>query len=80
MLAAAAFFLVWWGIRVLSRPVVNFGITAFALTVTWFFFANVMNKLDRSLGLIVLGILFLAGGWALECTRRRIVASMAGKA
>ena len=35
-----------------------------------------MNKLDRSLGLIVLGVLFLAGGWALELTRRRIVAGM----
>jgi uncharacterized membrane protein len=80
MVAAAAVFLVWWGIRVLSRPVVNFGITAFALTVTWFYFANVMNKLDRSLGLIVLGILFLAGGWALEHTRRRIVAGMVGTA
>jgi uncharacterized membrane protein len=80
MVAAGAIFLVWWGIRVLSRPVINFGITAFALTVTWFYFANVMNKLDRSLGLIVLGILFLGGGWALEYTRRRIVASMAGAA
>jgi hypothetical protein len=35
--------------------------------------------LDRSLGLIGLGILFLAGGWALEKIRRRIVAGM-GKA
>jgi uncharacterized membrane protein len=80
MVAATAIFLVWWGVHVLSRPVVNFGIAAFALTVTWFYFANVMNKLDRSLGLIVLGILFLAGGWALEHTRRRLVASMAGTA
>jgi hypothetical protein len=35
-----------------------------------------MDKLDRSLGLIGLGILFLAGGWALEYARRRIVAGM----
>ena len=33
----------------------------------------------RSLGLIGLGILFLAGGWALEKTRRGLVAGM-GKA
>jgi hypothetical protein len=38
-----------------------------------------MDKLDRSLGLIGLGILFLAGGWALEKWRRKLVAGM-GKA
>ena len=50
---------------------------AFALTVVWFYFSDIMGKLDRSLGLIVLGVLFLAGGWALEKTRRRMVASIA---
>jgi uncharacterized membrane protein len=74
--AGAAVFLVWWGIRNLAKPIVNFGMVAFALTVMWFYFASVMDKLDRSLGLIGLGILFLAGGWALEYTRRRIVAGM----
>jgi uncharacterized membrane protein len=78
MVAAAAVFLVWWGIRLLTKPLVNYGTVAFALTVMWFYFGNVMNKLDRSLGLIVLGILFLGGGWALEHTRRRIVAGMGG--
>ena len=33
--------------------------------------------MDRSLGLIGLGVLFLAGGWALEKMRRRILAHMA---
>ena len=74
--AATAVFLVWWGIRNLAKPIVNYGMVAFALTVMWFYFASVMDKLDRSLGLIGLGILFLAGGWALEYTRRRIVAGM----
>ena len=32
------------------------------------------DKLERSLGLIVLGILFLAGGWMLEMSRRRLMA------
>jgi uncharacterized membrane protein len=73
---AAAVFLVWWGIRNLAKPIVNFGMVAFALIVMWFYSASVMDKLDRSLGLIGLGILFLAGGWALEHTRRRIVAGM----
>jgi hypothetical protein len=35
-----------------------------------------MGKLDRSLGLIMLGVLFLAGGWMLERTRRRLVAKI----
>ena len=72
-------FFVWWGIHTLAKPLVNYGMVAFALTVIWFYFASVMNKLDRSLGLIVLGILFLAGGWALEYTRRRIVAHGNGR-
>jgi hypothetical protein len=76
IVAAVAVFFVWWGIRNLSKPLVNYGMVAFALTVAWFYFSSVMNKLDRSLGLIVLGVLFLAGGWALEYTRRRIVAGM----
>jgi uncharacterized membrane protein YhhN len=76
LVAATAVFLVWWGIRNLAKPIVNYGMVTFALTVMWFYFSSVMDKLDRSLGLIGLGILFLAGGWALEYTRRRIVASM----
>ncbi len=77
VVAATCVFLAWWGVREASRAVVNFSIAAFALTVMWFYFSDVMGKLDRSLGLIVLGVLFLAGGWALEKTRRRMVASIA---
>jgi uncharacterized membrane protein len=77
LVGSTAVFLVWWGIRNLSRPLVNYGMVTFALTVMWFYFSSVMDKLDRSLGLIVLGILFLAGGWALEHTRRRLIARMA---
>jgi hypothetical protein len=33
--------------------------------------------MGRSLGLIGLGVLFLAGGWALEKTRRSLLAHMA---
>jgi hypothetical protein len=53
---------------------------AFAMTVVWFYFSNVMDKLGRSLGLIVLGVLFLAGGWALEVTRRKLVRGLDGGA
>jgi uncharacterized membrane protein len=61
------------------RLLVNLGILGFAISVGWFYFSDIMDKLDRSLGLIGLGILFLAGGWVLEKTRRNLVAGM-GKA
>jgi len=37
-----------------------------------------MGKLDRALGLMLLGVLFLVGGWALERTRRRLLSGMDG--
>jgi hypothetical protein len=39
-----------------------------------------MDKLGRSLGLIMLGVLFLAGGWLLERTRRRLIGHITGDA
>ena len=80
LVAAATVAFVWWGVRTQAKALVNFGMVAFAITVTWFYFSNVMDKLGRSLGLIVLGALFLAGGWALEVTRRRLVRGMDGGA
>jgi len=77
LVAALCVFLAWWGVREGSKAVVNYGIAAFALTVMWFYFSDIMGKLDRSLGLIVLGVLFLAGGWALEKMRRRLVGHIA---
>jgi uncharacterized membrane protein len=77
LVAATCVLLAWWGVREGSKAIVNYGIAAFALTVMWFYFSDIMGKLDRSLGLIVLGVLFLAGGWALEKTRRRLVGHIA---
>jgi uncharacterized membrane protein len=76
LVAAAAVFLVAWGVHIASRALVNYGMVAFAFTVMWFYFSSVMGKLDRALGLIMLGVLFLAGGWLLERTRRRLVSNM----
>jgi uncharacterized membrane protein len=76
LVAATCVFLAWWGVHESSKALVNYGIAAFALTVMWFYFSSVMDKLGRSLGLIMLGVLFLAGGWMLEITRRRLVASI----
>ena len=78
MVALAAIFLVVWGVRFASKALVNYGMVAFAMTVMWFYFSSVMDKLGRSLGLIGLGILFLAGGWVLEQTRRKLVKRMSG--
>ena len=48
----------------------------FAITVVWFYFSDMFDKMGRSLGLIGLGVLFLAGGWGLEKMRRGLLASM----
>jgi uncharacterized membrane protein len=63
-----------WGIREARIERINVGTIGFALTVIFFYFSNVMDKLGRSASLIGLGILFLAGGWGLEQLRRRLVA------
>ena len=76
LVAALAVFFIMWGFRQVSRALVNLGIVYFALAVAWFYFSNIFDKVGRSLGLIGLGILFLAGGWALEVTRRGLLARM----
>ena len=65
--------LVAWGVQDRRAERVNLGAALFAATVVAFYFSQVMDKLDRSVSLVGLGILFLAGGWALERARRRLV-------
>jgi uncharacterized membrane protein len=79
LVAAFAVFIIWWGVRQASQALVNLGIVGFAIAVGWFYFNNIYDKVGRSLGLIGLGVLFLAGGWALEKWRRKLLADM-GKA
>jgi uncharacterized membrane protein len=76
LVSTTAVFLAWWGVREGSKALINYGIAAFALTVMWFYFSSIMDKLGRSLGLIMLGVLFLAGGWLLEKMRRKLVGSI----
>jgi uncharacterized membrane protein len=80
LVAAFCVFLVWWGVRQVSRTLVNLAIVGFGATVAWFYFSDLLDKMDRSAGLIGLGILFLAGGWVLEKTRRSLLAQMAQSA
>jgi len=77
LVGAFCVFLIWWGVRETSRGLVNLGVVAFGATVAWFYFSNLFDQLGRSLGLIGLGVLFLAGGWALEKTRRGLLARIA---
>ena len=76
VVALFAVFICGWGVRMASRALVNLGIVAFAVAVAWFYFSDIFSKVGRSLGLVGLGILFLAGGWLLERTRRRLMAHM----
>ncbi|HEX4756361.1 MAG TPA: DUF2157 domain-containing protein [Terracidiphilus sp.] len=76
VVALFAVFICGWGVRVASRMLVNLGIVSFAVAVAWFYFSDIFSKVGRSLGLAGLGVLFLAGGWVLERTRRRLMAHM----
>ncbi len=71
-----ALFLCGWSVRIASRALVNLSIVYFGIAVAWFYFSNVFTKAGRSLGLIGFGILFLAGGWMLEKTRRRLMSHL----
>lgn len=75
--ALGAVGLVFWGLHEARRERVNLGIAGFAITLMFFYFSSVMDKLGRSLGLMGLGLLFLLGGWQLERLRRRLNARIA---
>lgn len=76
LVAAFAAFVCWWGARQAQKALINLGIVGFAVVVAWFYFSDVFGAMGRSLGLMGMGVLFLAGGWALEKLRRRILATM----
>ncbi|HEY4711011.1 MAG TPA: DUF2157 domain-containing protein [Candidatus Acidoferrales bacterium] len=68
--------LVAWGLNERRKERLNLGIAGFAISVLFFYFDSFMGKLGRSASLLVLGALCLAGGYALEVTRRKLVARM----
>lgn len=65
----------WWGVATQRMERINLGVAAFAIAVIWFYFSSLFDKLGRSASLVTLGLLFLGGGWALERTRRRLIAT-----
>jgi uncharacterized membrane protein len=76
--AIGAIGLVAWGVQDHRLERINLGFVLFAATVLVFYFSTVMTRLGRSASLITLGLLFLAGGWALERSRRQLVQSVKG--
>ncbi len=72
--AVGAVGLIAWGIAERRRERINLGVAAFAVTVLFFYFSNVMDKLGRAESLVGAGILLLFGGWGLERLRRMLVA------
>ncbi|HET7694914.1 MAG TPA: DUF2157 domain-containing protein [Vicinamibacterales bacterium] len=72
--ALGAVGLIAWGVRDGRVERINLGAAGFAVTVLAFYFSRVMDKLGRSAALLILGLLFLGGGWALERMRRQLVA------
>lgn len=68
--ALGALGMVLWGLHEDRPERVNLGVAGLAATLVFFYFSSVLDKLGRSLGLVVLGLLFLVGGWQLERLRR----------
>ncbi|HJR59871.1 MAG TPA: DUF2157 domain-containing protein [Vicinamibacterales bacterium] len=69
-----------WGLRDARSERINMGAAVLAATILTFYFSQVMDKLGRSASLVGFGILFLAGGWALDRVRRRLVLQAKGVA
>ncbi len=68
--------LIAWGLKEARPERINLGMAGFALTVLFFYFSSVMDKLGRAASLIGMGVLFIAGGWILERARRRLIARL----
>jgi uncharacterized membrane protein len=77
-LGACAF--CYWGVVENRKLFINYGTSIFALDLIAFYFSSVLDKLGRSLGLILLGVIFLAGGWVLNRLRTDLIARAAAGA
>jgi uncharacterized membrane protein len=76
--AVGAIALAAWGVSDARIERINMGAAVFAATVLTFYFSAVMDKLGRSASLTGLGLLFLAGGYAIDRVRRRLVLEAQG--
>jgi uncharacterized membrane protein len=69
--------LCYWGVHDNRKLFINYGTALFAIDLIAFYFSNVLDKLGRSMGLILLGVIFLAGGWVLNRLRGDLIARAA---
>ena len=69
--------LCYWGMQEGRRLFINYGTALFAIDVITFYFSDVLDKLGRSMGLILMGVIFLAGGWVLNRLRTDLLARAA---
>lgn len=76
---AGAIGLIAWGLKESRKERINLGLAGIGLTILWFYFSNVMDKLGRSESLIGFGIVFLLVGWLVERARRKLAQRMAGR-
>lgn len=74
-LGACAF--CYWGVSDNRKLFINYGTAIFAIDVLAFYFSQVLDKMGRSMGLILLGAIFLAGGWVLNRLRTDLIARAA---
>lgn len=74
LLAIGSVGLVTWGLHDKRKERVNLGILGFAMSVIFFYFDSFMGRIGRSASLLILGAICLAGGYALEMTRRKLAA------
>ena len=73
----------WWGVGSMGLMVwgstearaerVNLGTVLLAITLTGFYFTEVISRFDRSLTLLGLGLFFLVGGWGLNRLRQALL-------
>jgi len=76
-IALGAWALCFWGLRENRKLFINYGTAIFALDVITFYFSEVLDKMGRSMGLILLGAIFLGGGWLLNRLRSDLIARAA---
>ena len=70
--------MMWWGVREERKERINFGVAGFGLTVLSFYFSNVMDMLNRSVGLMVFGIVFILLGFLLTRLRGTLLKRLNG--
>jgi uncharacterized membrane protein len=76
-IAIGACALCYWGVVDNRKLFINYGTAIFAINLIGFYFSSVLDKLGRSMGLILLGVIFLAGGWVLNRLRTDLIARAA---